>query len=120
MKVWGWLAKVQIPLPKRMGVGPKTVDCIYIGHAENSVAYRFLVHKSGNADVKVNTIIESNVTEFYEDLFPYKEPKSTKTKWVYDDNRNASLQRFKKKKWNQAEVKEQWFQKTLVLILWRT
>ncbi|GJS08521.1 retrovirus-related pol polyprotein from transposon TNT 1-94 [Tanacetum coccineum] len=42
MKVWGCLAKVQIPLPKRTKLGPKTVDCVYLGPAKNSAAYRFL------------------------------------------------------------------------------
>lgn len=36
---------------------PKTVDCVYIVHAESSAVYRFLVHKSENAEIKVNTII---------------------------------------------------------------
>ena len=26
-KVWGCLAKVQVPIPKRIKIGPKTVDC---------------------------------------------------------------------------------------------
>ena len=40
-KVWGCLAKVQVPKPKRVKIGPKTVDCIFIGYARNSSAYRF-------------------------------------------------------------------------------
>ncbi|GJZ23366.1 pol polyprotein [Tanacetum coccineum] len=38
--LWGCLAKVQIPLPKRTKLGPKTVDCVYLGPAKNSAAYR--------------------------------------------------------------------------------
>ena len=44
LKVWGCLAKVAVPLPKKVTVGPKTVDYIFIGYAHNSNAYRFLVH----------------------------------------------------------------------------
>ena len=46
LKVWGCLAKVAIPAPKKVKIGPKTVDCIFIGYAQNSSAYRFLVHES--------------------------------------------------------------------------
>ena len=44
-KVWGCLAKVQVPKPKQVKIGPKTIDCIFIGYANNSKAYRFLVYK---------------------------------------------------------------------------
>lgn len=88
--MWGCLAKVQVPLPKRTVIGPKTVDCVYIGPAENSAAYRFLVHKSENAEVKVNTIIESNEVEFFEDVFPYKEPRTISVKRVREDNISTS------------------------------
>ena len=43
IKVWRCLAKVQIPLPKKTKLGPKTVDCVFIGFSNNSAAYRFLV-----------------------------------------------------------------------------
>ena len=73
MKVWGCLAKVQIPLPKRTKLGPKTIDCVYIGPVSNSAAYRFLVFKSNIDDISKNTIIESVEAEFFETIFPYKE-----------------------------------------------
>ena len=44
-KVWGCLAKVQVPKPKQVKIGPKTIDCIFIGYANNSKAYRFLVYR---------------------------------------------------------------------------
>ncbi|GJZ93963.1 retrovirus-related pol polyprotein from transposon TNT 1-94 [Tanacetum coccineum] len=59
MKVWGCLKKVQIPLPKRTKLGPKTIDCVYLGPSKNSAAYRFLVYKSNVEDISNNTIIES-------------------------------------------------------------
>ena len=46
IKIWGCLAKVLIPLPKRTKLGPKTIDCVFIGFANASAAYRFLVYKS--------------------------------------------------------------------------
>ena len=46
LKVWGCLAKVAVPIPKKVKIGPKTVDCVFIGYAHNSSAYRFLIHKS--------------------------------------------------------------------------
>ena len=43
LRMWGCLAKVAVPTPKKVKIGPKTVDCIFIGYAHNSSAYRFLV-----------------------------------------------------------------------------
>ena len=71
-KVWGCLAKVQVPKPKQVKIGPKTIDYVFVGYANNSKAYRFLVYKSGIPDIHVNTIIESANAEFFEQIFPYK------------------------------------------------
>ncbi|KAJ9539459.1 LOW QUALITY PROTEIN: hypothetical protein OSB04_032192 [Centaurea solstitialis] len=64
-EVWGCLAKVQVPLPKRTKLGPKTIDCIYLGPAKNNAAYRSLVYKSQVEDVHKQTFIETS--------FPYKD-----------------------------------------------
>ena len=71
-KVWGCLAKVQVPIPKRVKIGPKTVDCVFIGYATNSKACRFLVHKSEHPDIHDNTVMESDSAEFFEHIYPYK------------------------------------------------
>ena len=57
-KVWGCLAKVQVPITKRVKVGPKTVDCVFIGYATNSKACQFLVHKSEHPNIHDNTVQE--------------------------------------------------------------
>ena len=72
LKVWGCLAKAMVPIPKRIKIGPKTIDCIFIGYAINSSAYRFLVHKYDIPDIHVNTIIESRNASFFENIFPSK------------------------------------------------
>lgn len=54
LKVWGCLAKVILPDPKKRKIGSKTVDCLFIGYAKRSAAYRFLVLKSDVLDY--NTI----------------------------------------------------------------
>lgn len=61
-----------MPVPKRTKLGPKTVDCVFIGYAKNSNAYRFLVIDSKNQYMDKNTIFESRDAEFYEDKFPFK------------------------------------------------
>ena len=61
-----------VPIPKRIKIGPKTIDCIYIGYAINSSANRFLVHKSDIPDIHVNTIIKSRNASFFENIFPSK------------------------------------------------
>ncbi|WCJ29313.1 Retrovirus-related Pol polyprotein from transposon TNT 1-94 [Euphorbia peplus] len=75
LKVWGCLAKVMAPLPKKMKIGPKTVDCIFIGYAHHSNAYRFLVYESKNPEIHKNTIMESKNATFFETVFPCKERK---------------------------------------------
>jgi len=40
--VWGCLAKVVLPSYKRTNGGPKAFDAVFIGFAQNSVAYRFM------------------------------------------------------------------------------
>jgi transposase InsO family protein len=59
LRMWGCLAKVMIPLPKKLKIGPKTVDCIFIGYAHESSAYQFLVHESLHPEIHKNTIMES-------------------------------------------------------------
>ena len=47
--MWGCLAKVVVLPPKKVKIGPKTIDCIFIGYAHNSAAYRFLVYESNTS-----------------------------------------------------------------------
>ena len=70
--MWGCLAKVLILEPKKRKLGPKTVDCMFIGYAHNSAAYRFLVLKNNCNLFDVNTIIESKNAYFFENIFPMK------------------------------------------------
>ena len=59
------MTKVEIPPPKRVKIGLKTVDCIFIGYEHNSTAYRFLIHESNIPDIHENTIMESRNTSFF-------------------------------------------------------
>ena len=45
---------------------------MFVGYAENSVTYRFLVTKSENSLMDVNTIIETKNEDFFENIFPMK------------------------------------------------
>ena len=40
--MWGGLAKVGIPNFRNTNVGPKSSDCVFIGYAQDIVAYRFM------------------------------------------------------------------------------
>ncbi|GKF19411.1 retrotransposon protein, putative, ty1-copia subclass [Tanacetum coccineum] len=73
------ITKVAIPAPKAQKIGPKTVDCVFIGYAHNSSVYRFLVHESKNPEIHKNTIMESRNVSFFETVFPClsKENKSS-------------------------------------------
>ncbi|RVW13910.1 Retrovirus-related Pol polyprotein from transposon TNT 1-94 [Vitis vinifera] len=81
LRMWGCLAKVAVPPPKKVKIGPKTIDCIFIGYAHDSNAYQFLVYESNIPDIHKNTIMESRNASFFEDVFPCKskeEPSSSK------------------------------------------
>ena len=73
LRTWGCLAKVNVPIPKKRKLGPKTVDCVFLGYAFHSIGYRFLVVKSEVPDMHVGTIMESNDATFFEDIFPMKD-----------------------------------------------
>ena len=70
LKVWGCLAKVLLPDLKKRKIGSKTSDCLFIGYAQQSSAYRFLVLKSNILDH--NTIVETKDAEFFENIYPLK------------------------------------------------
>ena len=81
LQVWGCLAKVAVLPPKKMKIGPKSIDSIFIGYAYKSTAYRFLVHESNILDIHKNIIMESRNASFFEDVFPCRskeEPSSSK------------------------------------------
>ena len=64
----GCLAKVPVSLPKKIKLGARTIDYVFISYVLNSSAYKFLVRKPEIPDIHVNMIIKSR----FEDIFPYK------------------------------------------------
>jgi transposase InsO family protein len=69
LRTWGCLAKVNVPINKKRKLGSKTVDCIFLGYAHHSIAYRFLVVKSEVTDMHVNSLLESHDATFFENIF---------------------------------------------------
>ena len=52
--------------PKKRKIGSKTSDCLFLGYAEHSAAYRFLVL---NSDIiERNTIVETKNVEFFKHI----------------------------------------------------
>jgi hypothetical protein len=66
-----------VPITKKRKLGPKTVDCIFLGYAIHSVGYRFLIVKSGVPDMHVGTIMESRDATFFENIFPMRDETSS-------------------------------------------
>ncbi|GKB85934.1 zinc finger, CCHC-type containing protein [Tanacetum coccineum] len=62
------MAVVRLPEPKRKTLGEKGIDCIFVGYAEHSKAYRFYVIEP-NDSVSINSIIESRDAIFDENRF---------------------------------------------------
>ena len=65
LRIWGCLAYVRIPDPKRSKLASRAYECVFIGYAINSKAYRFY-------DLKNHVIIESNDVDFFENKFLFK------------------------------------------------
>ena len=69
-----------IPEYKMIKLGSKTFDCIFIGYVQNSPAnkycatYRLLVIRSENNIMEPNTIVETKDVEFFEHIFPMRNP----------------------------------------------
>ena len=57
----------------------KTVDCVFLGYAQNNTAYRFLVVKSDSPDVSVYTIMESRDASFFEEVYPTRSASNSET-----------------------------------------
>ena len=76
LRTWGFLAKVNVPIIKKRKLGPKTVDCVFLGYPKHSVGYRFLVVKSEVHDMRVNMIMDSRDATFFEDIFPMRDMQS--------------------------------------------
>ena len=68
LKTWGCRAIVRLHEPKRKKLGEKGIECIFLGYAIHSKAYRCLVVEP-NGLVETNTIIESCDALFYENRF---------------------------------------------------
>ena len=66
------MVKVLLPEHKKRKIGPKTFDIIFIGYVGNNVADKFLVVKSKNNLIEVNTIIGTKNVDFFENIFPMK------------------------------------------------
>jgi hypothetical protein len=72
LRTWDCLTKVNVPINKKRKLGPKTMDCVFLGYAHYSTAYRFLVIKSEIHDVHIDTFLESRDVTFFENIFPMK------------------------------------------------
>jgi hypothetical protein len=56
---------VNVPINKKRKLGPKTVDCVFLGYAIHSVEYKFLIINSEVPDMHVGTIMESRDATFF-------------------------------------------------------
>ena len=72
LRTWGCLAKINVPITKKCKLGPKTMDCVFLGYAIHSVGYIFLIVKSGVPDMHVGTITESRDATFFENIFSHE------------------------------------------------
>ena len=77
LRTWGCLARVNVPINKKQKLGPKTVDCVFLGYAIHSVSYRFLIINSSVPKMTVDTIMESRDAIFFENEFLMKNAPST-------------------------------------------
>jgi hypothetical protein len=83
VRAWGCLAKVNAPACKKRKLGPKTVDCIFLGYAQHNAAYNFFIIKSEIPDVHGNTMTESRDATFFENIFPMKDSVASSSQPTY-------------------------------------
>jgi hypothetical protein len=72
LHTWGCLAKVNVPINRKHKLSPKIVDCVFLGYAHHSIAYRFVVIKSEIPDVHIDIFLESRDVTFFKNIFPMK------------------------------------------------
>ena len=90
LKVWGCRAVVRLTDPKRKTLGERGIDCIFIGYAQHSKAYRFYVLES-NDSVSLNTVIESRDAIFDKERFTsIPRPKDMSLKASQTENTSAN------------------------------
>ena len=80
LKVWGCLAKVLFLELEKWKLDSKMFDAMFIGYAENSATYRFLIIKLENSLVEINSIIEKKNTNFFETSFLWNQVVNNKFK----------------------------------------
>jgi hypothetical protein len=68
----GCLTKVNVPINKKRKLGPKFVDCVFLGYAFHNIGYRFLIINSRVPDMLVGIIMESRDAVFFRDDFLMK------------------------------------------------
>jgi hypothetical protein len=68
----GCLTKVNVPINKKRKLGPKTIDCVFLGYAFHNIRYRFLIINSRVPDMLVGIIMESRDAASFGDDFPMK------------------------------------------------
>ncbi|KAL0545202.1 hypothetical protein IC582_020351 [Cucumis melo] len=69
LRTWDCLAYIKIPDPKRRKLASRAYECVFIGYAENSKAYRFY-------DLENKVVIESNDVDFFKDKILFKSRNS--------------------------------------------
>jgi hypothetical protein len=79
------LAKVNVQINKKCKLGPKTVDCIFIGYAFDNLGYRFLIIKSRVPDMHVGTIMDSRDATFFRISFLCEDYCSSSKKSLIND-----------------------------------
>ncbi|GKC92342.1 zinc finger, CCHC-type containing protein [Tanacetum coccineum] len=68
LRVWGCRVVVRLSDPKLKTLGERGIECIFVGYAEHSKAFRFYVIEPNNS-VSINSIIESRDEIFDENRF---------------------------------------------------
>ncbi|GKE04281.1 hypothetical protein Tco_1396299 [Tanacetum coccineum] len=68
LRVWGCRAGVRLPDLKLKTLGERGIECIFIGYAEHSKAFRFYVIEP-NESVSISSMIESMDAIFEENRF---------------------------------------------------
>jgi hypothetical protein len=83
LRAWSCLAKVNVPACKKQKLGPKTMDYIFLGYAQHSAAYKFLIIKYEIPGVHDNTMTKSRDAIFFKNIFPMKDCVASSSQPTY-------------------------------------
>nr|GEX52934.1 zinc finger, CCHC-type [Tanacetum cinerariifolium] len=89
LRVWGYRAVVRLPNPKRKTLGEKGIDCVFVGYAEHSKAYRpkdIIPNSDESQRVDHSDDVPSEISKPHKDAAFWKEAIDDEIRSIMENN----------------------------------